>query len=258
MELILFPMVTTATHLLPSLPVLSSARPPDFLLVASWPNCNNTAGSKLIPWISMWKSALCCIEALLFLSLFFLSELRNGTSVSVNRSDYSRSLKAMKYFCVVPVPALQAGAFGINRCYFVLRWDRLVGLQTTHRCVMVSLKRYALVIEQLIAIVELMYFSLTLPATLIKLCLSLCICCLLVRGALFPPLLPKGLANPPFIPESYSPLAPASVLLRLAIPGESLICLSLLDSVELLSHLRWRGRAPVNHLDMNRRSKMAI
>lgn len=77
------------------------------------------------------------------------------------------------------------------------------------------------VIEQLIAIVELMYFSLTWPATLIKLL------CLLVRGALpppRPPLLPKGLANPPFIPESYSP---ASVLSRLAIPGETLICLSL-------------------------------
>lgn len=39
-----------------------------------------------------------------------------------------------------------------------------------------SLKRYALIIEQLIAIVELMYFSLTLSATLIKLRLSLYNC----------------------------------------------------------------------------------
>lgn len=56
----------------------------------------------------------------IFVVLVFLSELRNGTLVSANWSDY-RFLKARTYFCVVPVPALRAGAFGINRCYFVLR-----------------------------------------------------------------------------------------------------------------------------------------
>lgn len=84
---------------------------------------------------------------------------------------------------------------------------------------MVSLRRYALIIEQLIAIVELMYFSLTSPATLIKLRLPLCNCSVYVcveGPPPIPPLLPKGLANPPFIPESYSPLAPASVLLKIS------------------------------------------